>query len=273
MSEIVTYKNEMNKVAFRKFNALEMDLFFSICSQARDKGTQELEFSFYDLRELSNYKRSTSNFIKDLEKTYDKLLQLNIKIGNEKTFEKFTLFTRYKVDSAKETVTIKVNDDFEYIFNNLTGNFTKFELEEFTNLKSSYSKTTYRLLKQYKTTGYYIVQIQEFKKLLEIPENYKMGNIDQRVLNPIKNELIQYFENLTITKIKARGKRNIDKIEFRFTPQTGINNGSKVFRDKETGEYYEKPLVFFDKTEIEKTYPEVNPLSDQLEGQLDIDDL
>ena len=39
-------------------------------------------------------------------------------------------------------VEVKVNDDFEYILNyfELNFNFTSFGLEEFVNLKSSYSK-------------------------------------------------------------------------------------------------------------------------------------
>ncbi|MEN3241611.1 RepB family plasmid replication initiator protein, partial [Fructilactobacillus sanfranciscensis] len=36
-NEIVKYGNALNSVAFRKFNAREMNLFFSIVSRMRDK--------------------------------------------------------------------------------------------------------------------------------------------------------------------------------------------------------------------------------------------
>lgn len=276
INDKVVFKNELNTVAFRKFNAKEMDLFFSICSKMKDKGLTKITFTFDELKELSDYKYTAyDRFIKDIEGVYDKFAQLNIKIGTDLEFTKFVLFTEYSVSAKNEIVTIQINEKFKDILNNITGGFTKFELEEFTHLRSSYSKTAYRLLKQFKATGCYIVTLEEFRRLFDVPENYRVSNIDQRILKPILRELSEYFVNLKITKIKGTGKRKrfIDKIEFKFTPQTGVNNGSKVFRDKETGEYYEKPLVFFDKTEIEKTYPEVNPLSDQLEGQLDIDDL
>lgn len=47
---------------------------------------------------------------------------------------------------------MKVNEDFLYILNDLTKNFTLFELQEFNNLVCIF-KNLYRLLKQFKTTG------------------------------------------------------------------------------------------------------------------------
>ncbi len=42
---------------------------------------------------------------------------------------------------------------------------------------------------QYRSTGYYVVRIEEFRSLMDIPEYYQMGNIDQKVLNPALREL------------------------------------------------------------------------------------
>ena len=97
----------------------------------------------------------------------------------------FVLFTKYKIDKDKKTVNIAVNEDFYWVLNELTQKFTKFELSEFISLKSTYSKECYRRLKQYRNTGMWIVEIDEFRRLLDIPNSYKSGNIDQRVLKPI----------------------------------------------------------------------------------------
>lgn len=268
MSNLVVYKDELNTVPLRNFNSKEMDLFFSICSQMRNKGLEIITFDFDELRELSDYKYTAyDRFIKDVEGVYDKLIQLNIKIGTPTEFTKFVLFTEYTVSAKNETVTIQVNHKFKNILNDIFGGFTKFELEEFTMLNSSYSKTAYRLLKQFRSTGYYIVQIDEFKRLFDIPESYQMNNIDQRVLSPIEKELPEYFKNLKITKLRGRGKRKrfIEHIEFKFEPETDIEKGKKTFRDKETGEYYEKNILDFNETEVDKTFPEVKPISDVLE--------
>lgn len=68
------------------------------------------------------------------------------------------------------------NEKFKFILNNIGDNFTKFELMEFTTLYNSYSNTAYRLLKQFKQSGYYIVQIDEFVRILDIPKSYQMSD-------------------------------------------------------------------------------------------------
>ena len=219
---MVVYKNEFNTVPLRNFNAKEMDLLFSICSQMREKGLSTIQFSFEDLRELSDYKYTAHDrFIKDIEGVYDKLIKLDIKLGTATEFTKFVLFTKYSISAKNERVEIRINEEFKDILNNITGNFTRFELMEFTELQSSYSKTAYRLLKQFRNTGYWTVQIDEFRRLFDVPENYKLGNIDQRILGPIMRELPQYFKNLKISKLRGKGKRKkfVEYIEFRFEPE------------------------------------------------------
>ncbi len=265
MSNLVVYKDEMNTVPLRSFNSKEMDLFFSICSKMRDKQLETITFDFEELRELSDYKYTAyDRFIDDIEGVYNKLIQLNIRIGTPREFTRFVLFTQYSVSAEKETVTIKVNTDFKHILNDIFGGFTKFELEEFTTLRSSYSKTAYRLLKQFRQSGYYIVQIDEFRRLFDVPESYQMTNIDQRVLKPIEDELPEYFKNLKITKLRGKGRRKrfIEHIEFKFEAEDDVRKGEKLFRDKDTGEYYKKNIMEFTKEEIDKAFPEVRPASD-----------
>ena len=80
----------------------------------------------------------------------------------------------------------------EYILNKLnidTGNWTQFEFFEFATLKSVYSKTVYRFLKQYRKTGFWKVDLEDFRNLLSIPKSYKPTHIDSRVLKPVMTEL------------------------------------------------------------------------------------
>ncbi len=224
-NEIVCYKNDFNTVPLRNFNSKEMDLLFSICSRIREQGNISIELTFEDLKELSDYKMTaTKHFIKDIENIYDKLINLNFKVGTDTEFTKFVLFNKYSVSETKGTVTVSVNDEFKYILNELTQNFTKFELEEFTNLRSSYSKTAYRLLKQFRSTGYVIFEIQEFKNLLCIPEKYQMSDIDKKVFKYIKRELSECFDYLKINKLKKGKSRKITHIEFTFNPESNIKN-------------------------------------------------
>lgn len=257
-SELVVYKNDFNQIPLKSFKSVELDLLFSIMSQMRDKGLTAVEFSFEQLKSLSKYNNSnaTKEFVKDLESTYDKLIGLDVKIGDDRKFTKFVFFTEYTVDSDNQTVTICVNEKFSHLINELTGSFTKLELDEVTSLSSSYAKNAYRLLKQYRSTGYATFWLNEFKKLMDVPDSYNYGNINLRVLKPIEKELPKYFPNLKINRIKGKGKekRKVVRLEFLFSNDDGLYKGKRKFRFP-TGEYYEKSIFDFDAEEIRKAYP------------------
>jgi len=256
MKNLTVYKNEMNTIPFRKFNSVEMDLFFAICSQMRDKRLTKVKYSFDKLKELSKYKpTSTKRFILDLDQTYTKMLELNYRVEQEHGFQRFVLFNNFKVDTKEQSVEIAVNPEFEYILNEISGSFTKFELEEFTNLRSSYSKTAFRMLKQFRQTGFWNVSIDNFRELLDIPISYRFSAINKRVLKPIQEELTPIFKNLKIKKIKAKKKNKIEYLEFSFNSQDDIRkNGTKTFKDS-NGKYYENDIEHFTKEEVNKSFP------------------
>jgi len=207
MNEVVKYNNQMNDVNFKDFTPIELDLLMTICSKMKEQGLTIIEFSFEQLKRISNYdpKQSNKKFIKDLEKTYDKLIQLNFKIGDDRNFTKFVLFNEYTVKGDEGTVTIGVNPKFYFVLNELTSNFTRFELKEFIDLKSKYSKECYRRLKQFRKTGLWTVEIEEFRRILDIPKNYRMSEINKNILKFIEIELKPLFKNLQIEKIKKKG--------------------------------------------------------------------
>ena len=214
----VKYQNELNLVPLKNFNAKQMDLFFALCARMKDKGVENIRFSFEELKELSDYKMTaTKAFVADLEKLYKDMLNLSYRTENDDEIEYFVLFNGFKIDKKQKFVEVRVNQDLDYIINGLTTEFSRFELSAFTSIRSTYAKTLFRLLMQYRSTGYYVVSIEDFRELLDIPEYYQMGNIDQQVLKPAKKEHHNYFENLEVTKIKAKKGNKIAKLEFTFT--------------------------------------------------------
>lgn len=249
----------MNAIPFRKFTAIEMDLFFSFCSQMRNKGTEKIRHSFEELKAISDYRAtSIERFVNDLDRTYSKMLELSVRRGDSLNFERFVLFTGFKVNSDEQYVEIATNPDFKYIINEITENFTKFELQEFTSLRSSYAKTAFRLLKQFRQTGYWRTPVEEFRTLLDIPEGYKMDAIDRRVLKPIVEELSFFFIGLEVKKIKAKKGRKIEFFDFFFRAEDDFKpDGTKIFRN-EQGEYYEQEFDRMTLEETKKVFPEPN---------------
>jgi len=216
MNEIVKYENSLNDISFRKFNPNELDLFFSICSKLKDKYTEEIEFSFEQLRDLSNYSpTSVKRFMNDLDKTYTKMLGLTYGERTETRIKRFVLFTKFDINGDTQRVKISVNKEFDFLLNDFEM-FTKFELREFTEINSSYAKTIYRKLKQFKNTGFYTVSIEEFKRLLDIPDSYRMYDIDRRILQKSMEELKPLFKSLSYKKEKAKKGNKIERISFIF---------------------------------------------------------
>lgn len=226
----VKYKNELNTIPMRKFNTKEMDLFFSICAKMKNKSVSVVKFDFEELKDLSDYKMTaTKHFVKDLEGVYDKMLDLKYRFeDDEGVIDKFVLFTKFRINPKQQYVEISVQPELEYILNELSSEFTQFELKEFTSLSSSYSKSMYRLLKQFKSSGYYTVKMDDFRELLDIPRSYRMTHITQKVLHPIKKELSQYFDPFEIKKIKAKKGNRIDRLEFFFHEKEHDNNKISV---------------------------------------------
>lgn len=218
-SYTVQYQNKLNLVPLKNFNSKEMDLFFGLCAKIKNQGTKPIVFSFEELRELSNYKiTATSHFIKDLESLYTKMLQLTYREEMDEfgSFRKFVLFNSFEVNVPNKTVEVSVNPKLENVLNDLTTEFSKFELVAFTEINSKYTKTLFRLLMQFKNTGLYIVDLNDFKELLDVPKSYRMDNIDQRILKPALSELQTYFKDLKLEKIKARKGNKIEKLKFTF---------------------------------------------------------
>ncbi|MBD3842342.1 MAG: replication initiation protein, partial [Campylobacterales bacterium] len=223
MNEVVKYHNNMNLVNFNNFNEVELNIFFAVLQQMRDKNLSEIELSFEKIKELTGYKStSKERFINDLKRTYRKLLTSTMPIEDKdkKIYIEFVLFTRFKIDKDKQTVTIKTNEEFEYILNAITNNFTRFELSEFISLSKTNSKTLYRMLKQFRSTGFWTIDYKEFLELMKM-SNWDSSNINKE-FKRIVADVAPFFKNLKIEKIKKGNKRTgaIQRLNFMFDKES-----------------------------------------------------
>ena len=186
----------------------------------RDKGDETVRFSFDQLKELSAYKPTANNrFIDDIESTYQKILGLRFgrrsKDGLHREF--FVMFTEFEINGHADDpyVDIKIYPKAIKLLNELES-WVRYALSEFRDLKSSYAKTMFRLLKQFRTTGYAYFSVADFNELLDVPKSYKSSNINQSVLKPIKEELTPLFRGLTVRKKYGKG-RGKPVIGYSFT--------------------------------------------------------
>lgn len=214
--DLVVIHNDFNNVSLKALKEKELDILMSVCYKLRDEGTKEVKLSFAELKELSQYhNKNLERFVKDVEGVFNKFLKLRFRYEDDKRIVNFVLFTRSEIQKDNKSVSIKVNEEYKYILNELTGNYTKFELNQFVKLNSQYSKNLFRLLKQFSSTGWREFLLSDFRDLLDIPEKYRISEIDKKVLNEkIITELSESFNNLKVIKLK--NGRSVHKIRFEW---------------------------------------------------------
>ncbi|HEB7574333.1 TPA: replication initiation protein, partial [Campylobacter coli] len=264
MSDIVKYHNDFNKIQLPSFTEIEQDLLCGLMVKLKEEKGKVI-FYPWDLRNIlkSSYdNNSLMEFVSSLKRKFfkadftiiEKTTRGEKEVEAHKTINLFTEFAIYVYESSKdlESIEIQVNPRFEYILNQLTANFTAFELSEFVSLSGKYTKTLYRLLKQYRTTGKAYFEWEEFCRIMDIPENKTTGDIDKFILKPALKELTKErnlfdqvrvpFKNLAYEKEKQKGTRGrggkVIGITFTFKPeniqmQKLENESQKIMSDEQ----------------------------------------
>ena len=219
MNEIVKYNNYMNALDFKGFTAADFDFFMYLCATMKDKGTEEMTFTAAELKECAGYSRNVTleEFKQILDRMNEKLLSMKAHLETDTELVRFVLFPSFRINKETGMLTVRVNKDFQFLLNELTENFTQFELAEFTELNSKYSKTLYRLLKQFRSTGEYYVRVDDLRMLLGCPTSYNNKQLMQWVISPAVAELQKDFPTLTVETIRARTKgRPVTGYHFTF---------------------------------------------------------
>ena len=278
-NEIVKYHHELNTIPLRKFTPVEMNLFFSIVSRMREKGDKTVRFTFEQLKDLSNYKATANTrFVDDLKSTYEKLLQLRFGRTSKTglSVEMFVLFTKFKIngDVDEPYVDIQIFEDALPLLNNLD-EWVRYSLQQFSELQSSYSKTMFRLLKQWRTIGKVYYEKEDLQELLDIPKSYKQPDIDKRVLKPIRQELTAIFKGLSIKKKYGKG-RGKPVVGYTFTFKPEINKADDFNKHAPTKEEQRIALElandqeYIDKHEKFKTSRDIDDQITTLERKLEV---
>lgn len=177
-----------------------------------DKDIKEYEFKTKDLIKVLN--TSDSRFYRDIDNITDLLMQRIIKIKNEDTSE----FIKYHwVDTAKYSrgvLKLKINKDLKPFYLGLDW-YTKYQLRNIMQFKSTYSFRLYELFKQYEGIGHRTITINGLRNSLNINKNQypKYANLKQKVINVAVKE-INANTDLLIAYNEIKEVRKIVSVKF-----------------------------------------------------------
>ncbi|CZE51574.1 replication initiation protein [Campylobacter geochelonis] len=244
MNEVVKYHNDLNNITLSGLTENQINILFTLFAKVENQSTDILKFPIDKIIELSGISTTNKEYLETtIFSQFDKLQNLKIRYDDDEGTAQETIFPRVHIDKKREFLSVRVSQAFAYIFNGLMNNFTRFELAEFVNLNGKYTKTIYRLLKQYRSTGIFKIEFEKFKEILDIPKSYATRDIEKQILKPAVAELSTErslfdqkrtpFKNLSYKKTKTKGKGNkVTGIEFTFTPEN-IDNRKQIAAKKE----------------------------------------
>lgn len=216
--EVVQYDNKLNKTQFNKFTAIDFNFLMTLCAKLKNRGTSEIKLDFLEIKKATGYSTKNTNerFINDLARMNKKLLDVKFAREDNRFLDMFVLFTSFSIDKIDQTLTVSINEKYTFLLNELTSQFTKFELQTFNDFKSKYSKTLYRLLMQYRKTGFLRISKKDLEKILCVPKSYTTNDLIRKIIEPSIEEIAPDLENLNMEIIRS-SKRGNPVEAFKFT--------------------------------------------------------
>ena len=221
--DIVKYNNDLNKLNMASLKEKELELFYAICLELKEKGTNTVVVDITEFRKAFNIPAvNKKRFSEYLENTQDKFLSLKYALRTEKRLKKGVFFYDFDADLEENKMTIKINPEYAYILNGIVDYYTQFSFKEFQSLKCKYSKLLLPKLCQWNGTKKLEIEKEEMFEILGVPESYKkdISNFNKKVIKPIKEELPKIFNNLKIKTIKKSTRNTKNEIKsYLFTWQ------------------------------------------------------
>ncbi len=219
----VVYDNQLNRLSFKGFSEYDLNFFMVICERMKDLGEELQRFDYDTLMDLLEWDKSKSIdvFHKDLMRMSERLRHVGATIEvDEDHFCAFNLFSTFDGYKKKRTLEVQINPRFKHILNQLSGKFTTFELAEYIRLDGKYSKLLYQHLKQYTSTGWWQVSVDDIRRELAIPDSMKTMQILNKVINPTVEVIktCKGFADLDVEVLRSRRRgRAIEGFKFKWS--------------------------------------------------------
>lgn len=214
-NDIVKYNNALNKLKMGKLEEKELELFFALCLELKEKGTDDIFINITDFKNRYNMGRSNVRFEKYLEVILDKFLETKMIIKTAKTLEIGNFFRKFKIDFQKNLLYVQVDNDYSFILNDLVEMYTQFSFKQYQELKSKYAKRLMPRLAQWNGTKSIEFEKEDLFEILGASESYKndLSSFNKRILKPASTELKTVFYNLKVKPIKNNNKNTTNKIK------------------------------------------------------------
>lgn len=231
--DLVKYNNVLNKLSIGKLEEKELELFFALCLELKEKGVEDVYINITDFKNRYNMGRSNIRFEKYLEVVLSKFLETKLIIKSSNGLEIGNFFRKFKIDFKNNNLYVQVDRDYSFILNDLVEMYTQFSFNQYQGLKSKYAKRLMPKLAQWNGTKKIEFEKEDLFEILGASESYKsdLSSFNKRILKPATAELKKVFNNLKVTPIKSNNSKTTNKIKsylFTWNTQEIIKDAEEV---------------------------------------------
>lgn len=208
-NSLLAYENSFNMTGLSELNTNEYNVLFAVLSKMSDEKTVDelgrisADFALRDIRDILGVDRiHKDRTIKSL----DKLLDIKVLMYIDDKFIKANLFDSFLIDNDSNEFTIRLTAEMsskllirEKINEKAFVEYTLLDVSDVAQIRSVYSKELYKNLRQYRSTGKFIVNAREFIDYLKIDDSvYSDYKIIKHYLIPSVNDNKRFFKNLDV---------------------------------------------------------------------------
>jgi plasmid replication initiation protein len=200
-----------------------------------DEDFKFYEFKATDLAEVLDI--DIKNIYRELDRVTDLMMSrfIKVKIADREGYEKYHLVKQCSYDNGK--LKICIDSEMKPFYFGLDW-YSKYQIKNIMQFKSSYSFRFYEWFKQYETIGERTITIDEMRLMLEIgKKEYPLyANLKQKVINPALSEINEKTD-LYITFDKDREIKSGRKVvAIKFKIESSKRKGAETFEIPESNE-------------------------------------
>lgn len=203
---IVKQSYELNIARYR-LSVVETDIIFKMVAEIKneDKDFQTYTFKVTELEKALGRSLDRA-YLKDTARNLmKKPLTINRGKGNFLTIGWLSSF-EYFADRGE--IELCFDPKLKPYLLELQDRFVKADIRHIFKLSSEYSKRIYTMFKQWEKLGKYEVSVEEWQKLLEVPDSLKRyDNFKRKVLEIAKNQINENTDLLVYFKEIKTGRK------------------------------------------------------------------
>ena len=199
--QLVKYNNtRIEELDFSSLRKVDFDFFWAILYKTQQQKSNRIELSREELMQIPCFKNkryTKKGLADDLKIMSQRVQSLNMTVEKDDGgFMSIVFFPSFDYSVDSEKMVVEIHDKFSSVFRNVRKNYSWMELEILMRLESIYSKRMFLQLTRFRHTGFWKIDHDAFKTIMQVPKTYTSGQIKSKVIDIVQKELLTHYDEL-----------------------------------------------------------------------------